>query len=156
MTMDADVAKACAAIKAAQTESSRSGGILTPLKESIRNDGERGEDFDTALLYFAFGANMCSSILTSKRGVKPFASLPAEATQFSTGTRRTPSVADGAGGVTRRDNIEMAKQKSRGMCVCFCHRAGKSKRAKQIIPGGEYGEGEPSPKVTDPVWSIDL
>ncbi|CAM9948621.1 unnamed protein product [Ectocarpus fasciculatus] len=133
MTMGADVAKASAAIKAAQTEPSRSGGILTPLKKSIRNDGDRGDDFDTALLYFAFGANMCPSILTSKRGVKPFASLPAEAMKFSTGTRRTPSATDGAGGVTRRDNIEMAKQKSQGMCVCFCHRAGYATLA--LSPG---------------------
>lgn len=124
MTMGADVAKASAAIKAASTESSRSGGILGPLKESISNDTGGGEDCDAALLYFAFGANMCPSILTSKRGVNPFASLPAEATQFSTGTRRNPSPTDGAGGVTRRDTTDT--QKSRGMCVCFCHRAGKT------------------------------
>ncbi|CAB1111935.1 unnamed protein product [Ectocarpus sp. CCAP 1310/34] len=122
MTMGADVAKASVAIKAAPTESSRSGGILGPLKESIRNDRGGGEDCDTALLYFAYGANMCPSILTSKRGVNPFASLPAEATHFSTGTRRNPSATDGVGRVIRRDKTDA--QKSRGMCVCFCHRAG--------------------------------
>ncbi|CBN75310.1 conserved unknown protein [Ectocarpus siliculosus] len=132
MTMGADVAKASAAIKAAPTESSRSGGILGPLKESIRNDRGRSEDCDAALLYFSFGANMCPSILTSKRGVNPFASLPAEATQFSTGTRRNPSATDGAGGVTRRDKTDT--QKSRGMCVCFCHRAGYATLARNPGP----------------------
>lgn len=128
MTMDADVSKTSAAIKAGPTESSRSGGILTPLIESIRNDGVRAEECDAALLYFAFGANMCTSILTSRRGVNPLASLPAEATQFSTRTRRNLSATDGAGGVTCRDKLDT--QGSRGMCVCFCHRAGKTPKAE--------------------------
>lgn len=86
---------------------SRNQGIPTRLKEKIATTRE-GEGLGSSLLlYFAFGANMNPSILSTKRGIKPLRSFPAEATAFAT----TSSRKDGTG-------VE------EGLCMCFCHRAG--------------------------------
>lgn len=83
-------------------------------------------DVDNMLLYFAFGANMCPSVLINKRGVKPFASLPAEAVKFATDTRNSGNVmGDGVRGDW--SSYESRMEAKRGICTCFCHRAGTTK-----------------------------
>lgn len=69
------------------------------------------------ILYFAYGANMDPSVLTGKRGVMPLASLPAQAIAFAdTGNGKRPRSSNRDGGVIHP-----------GMCLCFCHRAGRCK-----------------------------
>lgn len=85
------------------------GSILDSLMKSTTVMGEFRGDAD-AVLYFAFGANMCPSILTTKRGVHPRASLPVEAIRFATSSGPE---------ATSTSGYEEEK-----LCLCFCHRAG--------------------------------
>lgn len=80
-----------------------------------------GDDQDTILLYFAFGANMCPSVFTSKRGVKPLISLPAEALRFTSSARKKwDGIDDRVSGEGSTDD----RSRQAEICVCFCHRAG--------------------------------
>lgn len=96
---------------ASAPQATPSPGILAPLKESISATGGEGDEgSDNLLLYFAFGANMNPSILTTKRGVKPLKSFPAEATTFAT---------------KLGSSLKDERDAGQGLCMCFCHRAGK-------------------------------
>jgi len=89
------------AIEAPGAFTARSGSILASLMKSTMVKEKSRSDADI-VLYFAFGANMCTSILVNKRGVQPLASLPVEATKFACGDEK--------------------------LCLSFCHRAGVSQR----------------------------
>ena len=85
---------------------------------------------DQNILYFAYGANMSPSVLTKKRGVKPFASWPAEAVAFGgaplKGGFSTRTVGSTGGGMERATS----RGRQSGLCLCFCHRAGEYKRER--------------------------
>lgn len=102
-------------------------GILAPVKEKIKMRGERDDESDTVLLYFSFGANMCPSILINKRGVRPFESFPAEAKNFATAGKRQKIHGTRDCGVNDdRPSLKDEEGAERGICLCFCHRAGKT------------------------------
>lgn len=106
-----------------------SDGILSPVKEKIKMRGERDDALDTILLYFAFGANMCPSILVNNRGVRPYESLPAEAKSFVTDTRQKRDGTRDSGENGNSSSIHDEEDGERGVCLCFCHRAGKTWRS---------------------------
>ncbi|CAM9599113.1 unnamed protein product [Scytosiphon promiscuus] len=96
-------------------------GILAPILKERRLLKVDDDDLDTILLYFAFGANMCPSVFTTKRGVKPLASLPAEALRFaSSTTMERNAISDGKSASGFPDE----RSEEAEICVCFCHRAG--------------------------------
>lgn len=124
---------AAAATKAATMRLCSGGrsddGILAPVKEKMKMRGEGDDELDTILLYFAFGANMCPSVLLNSRGVTPFESFPAEAKRFATGILQKRE-----GNRPSLDDEDDGKQ---GVCLCFCHRAGKM-YLKGLSPPGTW------------------
>eukprot|EP00903_Cladosiphon_okamuranus_P013820 g12862.t1 len=114
-------------------------GILTPLKEKIATTREEG-DGHSLILYFAFGANMNPSVLTTKRGVEPLASFPAEATRFAT-------ISGGKDGTTGAGE---------GLSMCFCHRAGYATLAPKPGPPQSWEASPGTHGVVHAISSSDL
>lgn len=101
-------------------------GILAPVKEKVKMRGERDDVLDTLVLYFAFGANMCPSIFVDSRGIRPLESFPAEAKAFADGTRQKRDGTRDLGNNGNRASLKGEEDGEQGICLCFCHRAGKT------------------------------
>lgn len=71
----------------------------------------------SSVLYFAYGANMSPAILTTKRGVRPLASVPAEAVSLNGQDIETETLAGQPG--------SLAPRVDDGVFLCFCHRSGR-------------------------------
>lgn len=109
-------------------------GVLAPVKKKMKMLGEGDDELDTVLLYFAFGANMCPSVLVNSRGVRPFESFPAEAIMFATGILRTTYGTRKSGENDSRPSLEDEEDGEQGICLCFCHRAGKTIYLYRLSP----------------------
>lgn len=96
--------------------------VLRSFRTTSRAKGD-DKTADDVELYFAYGANMSPAVLTGKRGVKPLASLPAEAVAFGAAE---PNDDPGASVTGPFDRGTAAETGQGGICTCFCHRAGES------------------------------